>query len=113
MRRRPGRRPVAPLADVRPGGMAFTPDGKHVYVTNRSGSVLVLETATKIVVGTIPMRDSNPGAIAFASDGKHAYVTTSDTVAVLDISTNAVVATVPIARFVSDIAIIPLPPVPR
>ena len=88
-----------PMSEVRPAGLAFTPDGKHAYVSNRSGSVLVLDTATKTVVATVPMRDSSPWAIAFASDGRHAYVTTSDTVAVLDTATNAVVTTVPVDCF--------------
>ena len=39
-----------------PGPVAFTPDGKHVYVTNNGdGTVSVITTATGVVSATIPV----------------------------------------------------------
>ena len=44
-------------------GIAVTPDGVHVYVSNQgSNSVSVLETASNTVVATIPV--ASPGAIS-------------------------------------------------
>ena len=58
-----------------PIGVAVTPDGKHVYVTNQaSQTVSVIATATNTVVATVPV-GSNPFGVAVTPDGKHAYVT--------------------------------------
>ena len=42
-----------------PVGLAFTPDGKHVYVANSAdGTVSVIDTATGVVSATIPVGKS-------------------------------------------------------
>ena len=86
--------------------VAFTPDGKHVYVTNNltslfsGGYVLVIKTANRSVVATIPV-GTNPTGVAFTPDGTHAYVvndTDSGTVSVIATATNTAMATVPVDR---------------
>jgi YVTN family beta-propeller protein len=88
-------------------GIAFTPDGQHIYLTNfdpyyGNPQVLVLATGNSISLpgNVIPF----PGylllyAIAITPDGRHAYVpyfnyTPSENVAILDTTTNTVVKTV-------------------
>src|SRR5215210_3339389 len=39
--------------DALPTGIVFAPDGKRVYVANQSGSVSVIDVASKAVVGTL------------------------------------------------------------
>ena len=56
-------------------GVAVTPDGTHVYVTNRaSDTVSVIKTANRAVVATIPV-GNYPTGVAFTPDGTHVYVT--------------------------------------
>jgi YVTN family beta-propeller protein len=60
-----------------PRGVAVTPDGAYVYVTNYfAGTVSVIATATSTVTATVPV-GSNPQWIAVAPDGLHAYVANS------------------------------------
>ena len=69
-----------------PIGLAVTPDGKHVYVTNFLGStVSVIDTATRAVSATIPVGPL-PILVAVTPDGTHAYVSNQgdDTVSVID-----------------------------
>jgi YVTN family beta-propeller protein len=77
-------------------GVAVTPDGKHVYVTNiNSANVFVIRTATNKVVATVPV-GAFPLEVAVAPDGKHAYVTNGfipGTVNVIDTASNTVVGT--------------------
>jgi YVTN family beta-propeller protein len=77
-----------------PFGVAVSPDGKKVYMTNYFG-VSIIDTATNTVTDT-PYLGSNPKGVAVSSDGKKVYVTNNndDTVSVIDISTDTVTATV-------------------
>ena len=93
--------PVGPIPFA-PIGIAITPDGTRVYVTNAgdpfnvaNGTVAVIDTATNTVVATIPV-GILPEAVAITPDGTRAYVanTASSTASVIDIATNTVVATV-------------------
>ena len=69
--------PVAWHARMR---VAFTPDGKHAYVTNIHAfrffplNVSVIDTATNIVVATVPLGNT-PLGVAVTPDGKQVYVT--------------------------------------
>jgi YVTN family beta-propeller protein len=60
-----------------PVGVAITPDGKHVYVTNNNngtvGSVSVIDTATG-AVSYIHVTVGIPEMVAITPDGKYAYV---------------------------------------
>lgn len=93
-----------------PFGVAITPNGTTAYVTDISSNrqVFVIDTATAAnpatagaaIVGTIQLTDQFqdpliPYAVAISPDGAHAYVTTgnSSLIAVIDTTTNSVVAT--------------------
>ena len=78
---------------VAPWGMAFTPDGNHLYVANYGSNTLsVIDTATKQVSATITL---SPGAGGFLSsvvvtpDGSTVFVLgAQSTIAVISTSTN-------------------------
>jgi YVTN family beta-propeller protein len=93
-------------------GIATSPDGTRLLVTNYGrNSVSVIDTDTCRVVETVA--DLNePFAIAMGSeDAERAYVSTVstayDSIGVIDVPTNTVVATHPLALSVSDLAVIP------
>jgi YVTN family beta-propeller protein len=100
-----------------PYGVAVTPDGKHVYVTNSSttsSSVSVIDTASNTVVATVGVGIGGidiTAWVAFTPDGKHAYVAnqSDNTVSVIDTATNTVVATVPVGSSPIAVGIIPPP----
>jgi len=58
----------------RPMGVAVSPDGTRVYVTNLfSHTVSVVDTATNQVTATIGA-GSDPQGVAVSPDGTHLYV---------------------------------------
>ncbi|MBB3086234.1 protein kinase domain-containing protein [Geodermatophilus sabuli] len=86
-----------------PGFVAAAPNGRHLYVANRTaGVVTVVDTAVDTVTGTIPIDAGPPQFIAFSPDGRRAYVSVWDdertiaAVSVLDTTTNSVVETIPV-----------------
>jgi YVTN family beta-propeller protein len=93
-------------------GIATSPDGARLLVTNYGrNSVSVIDTDTRRVVETVADLDE-PFAIAMGSkDADRAYVSTVstayDAIAVIDVPTNAVVATHPVALSVSDLVVSP------
>jgi YVTN family beta-propeller protein len=92
-----------------PVGVAVTPDGKHVYVTNAfSNNVSVIRTAANMVVATVPV-GTFPFGVAVTPDGTHAYVTNSNsnTVSVIATATKTVVATVPVGTNPGGVAVTP------
>src|SRR5580704_5844937 len=79
------------------------------YVANDvSGTVSVFDTATNIVVATIPV-GSDPFAVGITPDGRHAYVAnvSSNSVSVVSTAANTVVATVPVGSGPFGIAVTP------
>ena len=57
-----------------PDGVAVTPDGTKVYVTNYgSNTVSVIDTATNTVTATVTV-GTNPRGVAVSPDGKKVYV---------------------------------------
>jgi YVTN family beta-propeller protein len=83
----------------RPQGVAVSPDGTTVYVTNYGGTVSVIDTATNTVASTVNV-GTNPNGIAVTSDGAKVYVTNygGNTVSVIDTATNTVIATVTVGN---------------
>ncbi|HEY1439642.1 MAG TPA: YncE family protein [Mycobacterium sp.] len=93
-------------------GIATSPDGARLLVTNYGrNSVSVIDTDTCRVVETVADLDE-PFAIAMGSkDADRAYVSTVstayDAIGVIDVRTNTVVATHPVALSVSDLVVSP------
>ncbi len=90
----------------RPQGVAVSPDGTVVYVTNYGGTVSVIDTATNTVTSTVSV-GTNPNGIAVTADGEKVYVTNygGNTVSVIDTASNTVAATVTVGNNPFGIAI--------
>jgi uncharacterized repeat protein (TIGR01451 family) len=97
--------PPAPGKNANPIGVAITPDTKFLYVVDEScggldipGSVSVIDTATFLVVATIPVEHC-PQEVVISPDGSRAYVTNrfspgknAPSLSVIDTSTKTVIA---------------------
>jgi YVTN family beta-propeller protein len=97
-----------------PLGVAVSPDGTKVYVTNTNygyrGSVSVIDTARSEVTAIVDVGNKySPCGIAVTPDGKKLYVTDRDIngISVIDTSTNTVTATVPAGINPLGVAITP------
>ncbi|MDV6278780.1 YncE family protein, partial [Rhodococcus erythropolis] len=93
----------------RPAGVAITPNGARVYVTNVVGdSVSVINTVTDTVTATIPVGNS-PSAVAITPNGAHAYVTNTvgNSMSAIDTTSDTVTATVPVGHSPGGVAITP------
>jgi YVTN family beta-propeller protein len=76
-----------------PAGVAVTPNGAYVYVTNyNSRSVSVISAATNTVTSTITVGDQ-PYGVGITPNGKYAYVATWDKVSVISTPTDTVAST--------------------
>jgi YVTN family beta-propeller protein len=85
-----------------PAGVAITPDGSKVLVSNfdsdgidPGNTVSVIDTGTNPTISTITV-GNRPFGIAVTHDGTKAYVANyfSDTLSVIDVLTNSVLATI-------------------
>jgi YVTN family beta-propeller protein len=86
-----------------PGFVAVSPNGRQLYVANRTaGVVTVVDSAVDAVTATIPVSAGPPQFLTFAPDGSRLYVSvynderTIAAVAVIDTADNEVVATIPV-----------------
>jgi YVTN family beta-propeller protein len=86
-----------------PGFVAVSPNGRQLYVANRTaGVVTVVDSAVDAVTATIPVPAGPPQFLAFAPDGSRLYVSvfnderTIAAVAVIDTADNEVIATIPV-----------------
>jgi YVTN family beta-propeller protein len=74
--------------------MAFSPNGKKLYVSNRyTENVMVITVATSSVTSTIDLPDNSwPDSVAISPNGKTLYVANSGTgnVSIITLSTEAV-----------------------
>jgi YVTN family beta-propeller protein len=90
-----------PFADR--SGVAVSPDGSVVYVTNpdpASGTrstVSVIDAHRNEVVATITGVGGNPRRLAFTPDGTAAYVTTASGVSVITTAARSVTKTIPVS----------------
>jgi YVTN family beta-propeller protein len=89
-------------------GVAVTPDGKKVYVTNGFENVSVIDTATNTVIATVPV-EGNPVGVAVTPDGKKVYVTIflDGIVSVINTAQNNVIANISVGGNPSGIAVTP------
>jgi YVTN family beta-propeller protein len=93
---------------MRPMGTKMAPDGKHLYVTTgRSKMVLILDTATNTVVGSVEA-GPRPWGIAVTPDGTTLYTAngSSNDVSVIDIATRQVTKKIPAGRGPWGIALV-------
>ncbi|HVO13488.1 MAG TPA: multiheme c-type cytochrome [Vicinamibacteria bacterium] len=82
-----------------PINLAFTPDGREVWVAcESSGSVIVVDAARRVRLAEIPVGSQATG-VAFSPDGRTAYVTArrDDALAVVDVASRKVVKTIPVS----------------
>jgi gliding motility-associated-like protein len=94
---------------VQPAGIALSPDGNTVYVTNFSdNTVSVINAKTNKVIATIPV-GNGPWGMAVSPDDSHVYVTNNEanTVSVITTATNTVSATIPVGSVPQGICINP------
>ncbi|MDV6036067.1 YncE family protein [Bacillus sp. SM-B1] len=95
-----------------PRGIAITPDGSRVYVTNElDHTVSVINTLTNTEILQIPV-GNRPIRVAITPDGSRAYVTNiiDNTVSVIDTFTNTeIFPRIPVGDFPFAIAIAPIP----
>ena len=93
-----------------PFGVAVTPDGGKVYVTNsgHSNNVSIINTATNTVTTNVSVGIS-PEGVAVTPDGKNVYVTNHDsnTVSVINTINNTAYATVLVEIFPEGVAVTP------
>jgi YVTN family beta-propeller protein len=90
-------------------GIAVTPDGTKVYVTDQASSnVSVIDTATNIVIATVPV-EGNPVGVAVTPDGTKVYVTIflDGIVSVINTVQNNVIANISVGGNPSGIAVTP------
>jgi YVTN family beta-propeller protein len=90
-------------------GVAVTPDGARVYVTNFFASIVsVIDTATNTISATIPV-GIFPNGVVVTPDGTKVYVANDfgNTVPVIDTATNTVIATIPVGNAPLGVAVTP------
>jgi YVTN family beta-propeller protein len=99
---------------INPLGVAASPDGKKVYVTNANyghrGTVSVIDTAINKVTFTVDVGDKySPCGIAVTPDGKKLYVANRDIngISIIDTATNTVTATIPAGKWPMGVAVTP------
>jgi len=94
-----------------PFGVAITPDGSTVYVTNLNNTVSVIATATNAVSATIPV-GHGPLGVAFTPDGSKAYVANEfdHNVSVVATASHSVVATVGVGPAPIALGVFIMPP---
>ena len=94
-----------------PVGVAITPDGVRVYVLGAAGNLTVIATSSNSVAATVtlPGNEISPFGLALSPDGTRAYVTrfAANTIAVIDTSSDTVIAMVPLGAFPNGSAVTP------
>ena len=92
-------------------GVAVSPDGKRVYISNgRGGTVSVIDAASNTIVTSIPV-GARPWGIALTSDGSKLYTANgpSNDVSVVNTGTLKVVKKIPVGKIPWGVAIGPAP----
>jgi serine/threonine-protein kinase len=86
--------------------LALSPDGRRIYLTDRSSSFQVLDRNTGARVASVPLGAVAEG-ITVGKDGKQVFVAGSTGIKTIDTATNAVTRTVGIRNNASSIALSP------
>lgn len=97
------------VAGANPSGVAITPNGNFVFVTNNfSNDVTVTDTSNNRHIAYIRVGEL-PEGIAITPNGRFAYVANifSDNVSVINVITLTVVAIIPVGHFPEGVAISP------
>jgi YVTN family beta-propeller protein len=92
-----------------PSGVAVTPDGSYVYVTNQSDdAVVVIQTSDNSVIDTISVGD-RPNGVAVTPNGSYVYVTNwwDNTVYTIRTSDNTVIDTIAAGACPWDVIVTP------
>lgn len=82
---------------VAPLGLAVSPDGEHLWVTDSAtGMIVIVDTQTEAELTRVFINDASgekPGWISFSQDGKWAYVApeAGDTITIVDVKEFTVV----------------------
>ena len=90
-------------------GVAITPDGSNVYVTNSgSNNVSVINTTNNIAYASINV-GLNPHGVAVTPDGTKVYVANegSNNVSVIDTTSKTIYASVPVGKYPFGVAVTP------
>ncbi len=98
-----------------PDGVAVTPDGRAIYVANRGSRSVSIIDRTSLTVAAAVVVGPNPGPIAMSADGARAYVLATSpepdaagcALSVIDTATRRRVATVPLPRCSTELALAP------
>ena len=91
------------------GGIAVSPNGEFVYVSNYSeGTVSVIKTSDNTVMDTIPV-GKGPIGVSVTPDGAFVYVNnySSNTVSVIDTSDNSVIQSIQVGNYPFGISMTP------
>jgi gliding motility-associated-like protein len=91
-----------------PDGVAVTPDGSKVYVTNSSNTISVIDATTNTVKTTIT-EGKSPYGIAVSPDGSNVYAAISgaDEVSVISAATDMIIGAIPVGASPAGVAITP------
>jgi gliding motility-associated-like protein len=95
--------------NIGPEGVAVSPDGSRVYVTNENVSgITVISTATNTVINVFPV-GKFPFGLAVSPDGKKLYVANQadNTVSVINTATYATIATIAVGNNPYGVAVSP------
>jgi len=79
-----------------PYGVAFSPDGTTAYVSDNGGTITPVDVATDTPGPAIPTTGTGLESVTFSPDGTRAYVPGNGAMQVIDVSTNALLAPVPV-----------------
>ncbi|GGN93735.1 hypothetical protein GCM10011579_092510 [Streptomyces albiflavescens] len=93
-----------------PAGVAVSPDGRRVYVTNfSSDSVSVIDPATNRTVGSPIPVEKRPTGVVVSPDGQQVYVANgkSDSVSEIDLATKHIADGIPVGNSPEGVAVSP------